>query len=110
MSAEARERLDDWIKSQGIDGYLWPGRSNGHISVDEARIMMRHAFTAAGFDNFYPHALRHSFATDIVNNGAPLEIAKEMLGHSNLATTERYVHSFDGHLESFFDQYKFAAK
>ena len=56
------------------------------------------------------HSLRHSFATDLVENGAPLPVAKEMLGHANVATTERYVHSFEGHLNEYFNRYKFATQ
>lgn len=113
ISDEARERLDDWIRSEHIVDYLWVTRRKysdqlRQLSVDEVRHLMRKPFEKAGYNDFYPHALRHSFATDIVNNGAPMEVAKEMLGHSNLATTERYVHSFDGHLSDYFQQYKFA--
>lgn len=111
MSAETRERLNDWIQREHISDYIWV-RDNklggkNTLTVDEIRHLMRQPFYKAGYKNFYPHALRHSFATDICNNGASLEIAKEMLGHSNLATTERYVHTFDGHLGNYFAQYKF---
>ena len=111
LSEEARERLDDWIQREQITDYLWVATTKSgnkrHLSVDEIRYRMRKPFYQAGYMNFHPHSLRHSFATDLVENGAPLPIAKEMLGHSNVATTERYVHSFDGHLSEYFNQYKF---
>ena len=113
MSEEARVRLDDWIRRERITDYLWEIRdkhgSIRHLTIEDLRYRMRKPFFAAGYSNFYPHALRHSFATDVVENGAPLPIAKEMLGHSNVATTERYVHSFEGHLGEYFQQYKFQA-
>lgn len=110
MSEETRERLTDWLERHRVEDYLWTKPNGKPLSVEEIRYLMRQPFYAAGFKDFYPHALRHSFATDVVNNGAPLEVAKEMLGHARIETTERYVHSLEGHLESFFDDYKFASR
>ena len=109
MSEEARSRLDDWIQRNRISNFIWvrtPGK-NEPMSVEDIRYLMRKPFYQAGFKNFYPHALRHSFATDIQKHGASLMEAKEMLGHARIETTERYVHGLEGHLEYFFDKYKF---
>lgn len=114
LSEEARERLDDWIQREHIVDYIWEVETKTgvrhHLSIEEIRHRMRKPFYKAGYKNFHPHSLRHSFATDVVENGAPLEVAKEMLGHSNVAITERYVHSFEGHLNEYFNRYKFASQ
>lgn len=110
MSEETRERLSDWIRRNRVEDFLWvrtPGK-NDPLSVEDIRYLMRRPFYQAGFKNFYPHALRHSFATDIQKNGASLMETKEMLGHARIETTERYVHGLEGHLEHFFEKYKFA--
>ena len=109
MSKEAKTRLDDWIQRNRINDFIWvrtPGK-NEPMSVEDIRYLMRKPFYQAGFKNFYPHALRHSFATDIQKHGASLMETKEMLGHARIETTERYVHGLEGHLEYFFDKYKF---
>jgi len=109
MSKEAKNRLDDWIQRNRISDFIWvrtPGK-NEPMSIEDIRYLMRKPFYQAGFKNFYPHALRHSFATDIQKHGASLMETKEMLGHARIETTERYVHGLEGHLEYFFDKYKF---
>ena len=109
MSKEAKNRLDDWIQRNRISDFIWvrtPGK-NEPMSVEDIRYLMKKPFYQAGFKNFYPHTLRHSFATDIQKHGASLMETKEMLGHARIETTERYVHGLEGHLEYFFDKYKF---
>jgi len=51
-----------------------------------------------------PHVLRHSFATNLLHNGADLNAIKELLGHSSLAATQVYTHNSLGKLKEIFDQ------
>lgn len=99
-------RLSDYVSKNGITDALWPGRFGNTCSTDTLRVKMRQAFIAAGFDDFYPHALRHSFATDIQSKGAELLEMQMMLGHSNAQTTERYLHGLDGRQQALFSKYK----
>lgn len=107
LKKETEEEIRDFVFKSGTNDYLWGGGTiNGEPpTVNTIRNRMKRCFRAAGLEGFYPHALRHSFATNLQLNGASVAEIKEMIGHSNIATTERYLHGFDGRLEELFLKY-----
>lgn len=125
LSQEASRRLQAWISEHGIEDFIWVKTGGKRYRSDELRQHMRQAFyrTASELENqaelsselsvekralirkyhdFYPHALRHSFGSDIQRNGYSLLEIQQMMGHSNAEITQRYLHGLDGKLEDLF--------
>jgi site-specific recombinase XerD len=68
-------------------------------------MISRYALLAGITKHVSPHTMRHSFATDLLMNGADIRSVQAMLGHSNIATTQIYTHVTDPHLKSVYEKF-----
>lgn len=99
LGLAARQALEAYLQEvrPGHDrldaGYLFLSHRGRRLCRETVfRIVKRAALLAGITKNVYPHLLRHSFATHMLEGGAHLRIVQELLGHADLATTELYTH------------------
>ena len=88
--------------------YLFNGAGKGRpISHRSIQHLVQNALAQAGLNskNYTVHTIRHSFATHLVDSGTDLHTVKELLGHSSLQTTMRYMHLTTTRIQGIINPY-----
>ena len=117
ISSEAAEWIKQYLSKRDDNTRPLFARYSGRKTVDLSgnfhrltarsvqRMVGRYARLAGITKHVSPHTLRHSFATDLLMNGADLRSVQAMLGHSNIATTQIYTHVTDPHLKAVYEKF-----
>lgn len=93
-------------KELGLESNYFFLKENGNILYPKLvyRIINNYLGQVANLEKRSPHVLRHTFATHMLNNGAGLEVLKDLLGHANLTATQVYTHNSFSHLTNIYSQ------
>lgn len=89
------------LAPEGDDHLLYNTRK-APISDRSVRKMLEKYGKLLGIGRIYPHMLRHSYATHLLENGADIRVVQELLGHENLSTTQIYTHLSKQHLRDVY--------
>lgn len=100
VGVKAREAIEDYLRNERpflvgkrTSSHVFLSVRGGPLSPDRVREIVKERAAAAGIDhNVYPHLLRHSFATHLLEGGADLRVIQELLGHADISTTQIYTH------------------
>lgn len=114
MSEPACDAIEAYVRdgrpalaSRAVDGgqaALFLNTRGNRLDQRGVRHVMSRYLTAEGMTSVGPHALRHSFATHLLDGGADLRAVQELLGHENLATTQIYTHVSTERLKAVYEQ------
>jgi integrase/recombinase XerC len=91
-------------KGTAVECLFLNQRGGALTSVGAYWILGRYSDLSALHKHIHPHALRHTFATHLLNRGCDIRIVQELLGHANISTTARYTHTTIERLKEVYRQ------
>lgn len=120
LSQQSRHWIDEYLKRRtDVSPFLFVSHDRGsgardqsaasdrqaheHLTARSVQRLIKKYSRAAGLaKKITPHTLRHSFATDLLANGADIRSVQTLLGHSSITTTQIYTHVTDKHLKDVY--------
>ena len=91
------------LTHKNTEGYLFINSRGGKLTERGVRYIIDNIMKRLSIKTHVtPHVLRHTFATDMLNNGCDIKVVQELLGHSSLKATEIYTHVTNEHLKKVY--------
>ena len=105
-----KDHKSNWLWTTMINfdkNKLFDIKKDKHISRQVFARKLKNISISCGIDpdRVFPHSIRHSFATHLLNDGVDLRILQELLGHSDISTTEIYTHISSEKLKNVIKQF-----
>jgi len=108
LGSYAVQALREYMKKlplKGATSTLFINRSKERLTAESVRKLLNKYIKQASIPKkITPHAIRHSFATHLLDAGADLRAVQELLGHENLSSTQIYTHLSREHLKKVYDR------
>lgn len=107
LSSAAKSVVASYLKARKDMGEaLFAGAKGSRLTPRSVELIIKKCAVKAGITKkVTPHVLRHSFATDLLSNGADIRSVQQLLGHASINTTQIYTHITDSHLREIHKKY-----
>lgn len=106
VDCRSRKLIDSYLELRTDNQpWLFMGSGGNRLTPSDVRHFFTRLRKETEFKTIHPHAIRHSYATNLLENGAHIFMLKELMGHSSISSTAIYLHVKNPELKQAFSKY-----